>query len=102
MDVNEDLVFNSKLDFINALYEASNHEYLPIGFVGRIDKKQGIISAVTSSVANVIDSAKNITDKLVNTISSAISLSDSPTDSPIDKSNIDIMDYNIRKRKILL
>ena len=99
MDVNEDLVFNSKLDFINALYEASNHEYLPIGFVGRIDKKQGIISAVTSSVTNVIDSAKNITDKLVNTISSAISLSDSPTDSPIDKSNIDIMDYNIRKKE---
>ncbi|MCR5461650.1 MAG: hypothetical protein K6E87_01140 [bacterium] len=84
---------------MNALYESSNYEYLPIGFVVKVDKKQGIISTVTSNVTNVIDSAKNITDKLVNTISSAISLNDSPTDSPIDKSNIDIMDYNIRKKE---
>ena len=39
-----------------------------------------------------------MTEKLINTVSSAISLSDSPTDSPIDKSNIDIMDYNLRKK----
>ena len=95
ININEPIVFNSKLEFINSLYEASNHEYLPIGFVGKTGKKTGILSSVT----NVIDAAKNATDRLVNTISSAISLSDSPTDSPIDKTNIDILDYNIRKKE---
>ena len=93
MDVKDGLVFNSRLEFINSLYEASNHEYLPIGFVGKKDKKS-ILSAVT----NVIDSAKNVADKLINTVSNAISLNESPTDSPIDKTNIDIMDYNLRKK----
>ena len=95
IDIKEDLVFNSKLEFINALYESSSHEYLPIGFVGKTFKNKGIISSVTS----VIDNAKNVTDKLLSTISNAISLSDSPTDSPIDKTNIEIMDYNIRKKE---
>jgi len=93
MDVKDGLVFNSRLEFINSLYEASSHEYLPIGFVGKKDKKS-ILSAVT----NVIDSAKNVADKLINTVSNAISLNESPTDSPIDKTNIDIMDYNLRKK----
>ena len=95
MTINEPIEFSSKLEFINALYEASNHEYLPIGFVGRTNKKTGILSSVT----NVIDTAKNATEKLINTVSSAISLNESPTDSPIDKTNIDIMDYNIRKKE---
>ena len=95
MVVDEPITFNSKLEFINSLYEASRHEYLPIGFVGKNGKKTGILSSVT----NVIDQAKNVTDKLINTVSSAISLSESPTDSPIDKTNIDIMDYNIRKKE---
>ncbi len=94
IDIKEDLVFNSKLEFINALYDASNGEYLPIGFVGKKDEKKSILSPIT----NVIDNAKNMTEKLINTVSSAISLSDSPTDSPIDKTNIDIMDYNLRKK----
>lgn len=98
MVVDEPITFNSKLEFINSLYEASNHEYLPIGFVGKNVKKTGILSSVT----NVIDQAKNVTDKLINTVSSAISLSESPTDSPIDKTNIDIMDYNIRKKENLV
>lgn len=102
MDVSEPIEFNSKLEFINALYDASNKEYLPIGFVGKTSKKTGILSSVTNSVTSVIDAAKNATDKLVNTISSAISLSDSPTDSPIDKTNIDIMDYNIRKKENII
>ena len=93
INLDNELVFNSKLEFINALYEASNHEYLPIGFVGKENKK-GILSTVT----NVIDTAKNATDKLFSTISNAISLNESATDSPIDKTNIDIMDYNLRKK----
>ena len=93
IDLKEELTFNSKLEFINALYDASNHEYLPIGFVGKHNKK-----TLLSPITNVIDSAKNVADKLINTVSSAISLNESPTDSPIDKTNIDIMDYNLRKK----
>ena len=102
INVEHDLVFNSKLEFINALYDASDNEYLPIGFVGKIDKKSSILSTVTSSVTSVIDTAKNAKDKLLNTISNAISLSESPTDSPIDKTNIDIMDYNLRKKENII
>ena len=93
MNVSEELSFNSKLEFMNSLYEASNHEYLPIGFVGKRNKK-----SLLSPITNVIDSAINVTDKLINTIGNAISLNESPTDSPIDKTNIDIMDYNLRKK----
>lgn len=96
MNVENDLVFNSKLEFINALYDASNEEYLPIGFVGKIDKKK---FDILSSVTNIVDTAKNAKDKILSTISNAISLSESPTDSPIDKTNIDIMDYNLRKKE---
>ena len=102
IDVKEPIEFSSKLEFINALYEASNHEYLPIGFVGnKLNKKSGILSSVTNVIDSAIDTAKNATDKLINTISSAISLNESPTDSPIDKTNIDIMDYNIRKKETI-
>ena len=93
MNVSEELSFNSKLEFMNSLYEASNNEYLPIGFVGKRNKK-----SLLSPITNVIDSAINVTDKLINTIGNAISLNESPTDSPIDKTNIDIMDYNLRKK----
>ena len=93
MDLKEELTFNSKLEFINALYDASNHEYLPIGFVGKRNKK-----SLLSPITNVIDSAINVADKLINTVSNAISLNESPTDSPIDKTNIDIMDYNLRNK----
>ena len=93
IDLKEELTFNSKLEFINALYDASNHEYLPIGFVGKRNKK-----SLLSPITNVIDSAINVADKLINTVSNAISLNESPTDSPIDKTNIDIMDYNLRKK----
>ena len=93
INLKEELTFNSKLEFINALYDASNHEYLPIGFVGKRNKK-----SLLSPITNVIDSAINVADKLINTVSNAISLNESPTDSPIDKTNIDIMDYNLRKK----
>lgn len=94
IDVKEDLVFNSKLEFINALYESSEHEYLPIGFVGNKSKK-GILDGVTS----IIESAVNVTDKMIGSITSALTLSDSPTDSPIDKTNIEIFDNNLRRQE---
>lgn len=87
-----DILFNSKLEFINSIYKASNYEYLPIGFVG-LKENKNILSAITST----IDVAKNVADKLINTVTSALTLNENEADSPIDRSNILIMDSNIRK-----
>ena len=94
IDIKEDLAFNSKLEFINALYNSSNHEYLPIGFVGMNKKK-----TLLDGVASIIESAVNVTDKMIGSITNALTLSDSPTDSPIDKTNIEIFDNNLRKQE---
>ena len=90
----EPVEFTSRAEFVNALYEGSNHEYLPIGFVGK-SKKKTIIEGVTS----IIETAVNVTDKMISSISNALTLSDSPTDSPINKSNILILDSNLRKQE---
>ena len=95
LKIDDELTFNSKLEFISSLYEASNHEYLPIGFVGKDLKKNIIMESIT----NVVEGAVNITDKVVNSITSALTLSDSATDSPINKSNILILDNNLRKQE---
>lgn len=95
LKIDNEVTFNSKLEFISSLYEASNHEYLPIGFVGKDLKKNIIMESIT----NVVEGAVNITDKLVNTVTSALTLSDSATDSPINKANILILDNNLRKQE---
>ena len=95
LNINDEIVFSSKLEFISSLYESSNHEYLPIGFVGKDLKKNFIMESIT----NVVEGAVNITDKLVTSVTSALTLSDSATDSPINKSNILILDNNIRKQE---
>ena len=97
LEINDDLTFNSKLEFINSLYKASDKEYLPIGFVGMNNKKT-LLEAATS----LVDGAKNVASQLINTVTSALTLSDNATDSPIDKTNILIMDNNIRKQEKLV
>ena len=94
IDIHGELEFNSKLEFVSAVYESSNHEYMPIGFVGK-NLKKSIIDGVTS----VIEGAVNVTDKMLNSITSALTLSDSPTDSPINKANILLLDNNLRKQE---
>ncbi len=93
----EELTFNSKLEFISSLYKSSNYEYLPIGFVGKDLKKNMIFE----SISNVIEGVVDVKDKILNSVTSALTLSDSATDSPIDKTNILIFDYNIRKQEKL-
>ena len=95
LKIDNELVFNSKLEFISSLYKASNNEYLPIGFVGKDLKKNLIVESLT----NVVEGAVNLTDKLVTSVTSALTLSDSATDSPINKSNILILDNNLRKQE---
>ncbi len=96
-DDSNKLTFDSKLEFINALYESSNHEYMPIGFVGKKDNK-----SLIENVTSVVNAAVNVTDKMINSITNALTLSDSATDSPIDKSNIMMLDSNIRKQENLV
>jgi len=92
LNIESEITFNSKLELINSIYKASNNEYLPIGIVGKIEKN-GIIS----NLNKIVETSKNITDKLINTVQSAISLTDNQADSPINKSNIQIFDKSIRR-----
>ena len=56
---------------------------------------------IFESISNVIEGVVDVKDKIVNSVTSALTLSDSATDSPIDKTNILIFDYNIRKQEKL-
>ena len=67
IDINEPLEFNSRIDFINSIYEASNHDYIPIGFVG-VNEKADIIDQAKNVVGNVIGSVVNITKKTISSI----------------------------------
>nr|MCR5350179.1 NAD-binding protein [Acholeplasmatales bacterium] len=89
-----EITFDSKLEFINSVYKASNNEYLPIGFVGREEKKN-----LLTNVQNLAQSALDVKDKLVNSVQSALTLTDVKTDSHIAKSNIEIMDINLRRQE---
>jgi flavorubredoxin len=69
------------------------------GAWGRTDLPTSSMNQIMESITNVVEGAVNITDKVVNSITSALTLSDSATDSPINKSNILILDNNLRKQE---
>jgi hypothetical protein len=69
LDLKEPLEFNSRGEFISALYKSSNHEYLPIGFVGdKMKKGMGIAETLTKVVGKTIGSAFDIAKKTIGTI----------------------------------
>ena len=49
------------------------------------------------NVTSAIGTAVNVTDKMITSLTNALTLSDSATDSPIDKTNIIMLDSNLRK-----
>lgn len=93
----ENLVFANKGEFISALYEASNHEYLPIGLIGETEKNN-ILNTVTGAVGGVV----NMTSKMVSNIGNILTLSDSPDESSFDLSNILLFNHHIRKKQKLV
>ena len=65
------LEFTSRGEFIQAVYKSSNHEYLPIGFVGEKQKKGTlgtVTGAITTVVGKTIGGAMDIAKKTIGTI----------------------------------
>ena len=87
------LEFNSRGDFITALYKSSNQEYLPIGFIGE-KKKVGL----TDAVGNVVSGAINVTGKVLTSITNVLTLSDSPEDVVMDFTDVMFFNKNIYKK----
>ena len=95
---NGQLEFNSRGDFISALYSSSNKEYLPIGFIGE-KKKVGLTDAVTSVVSGAI----NVTGKMLTNIANALTLSDTPEGVVMDFTDVMFLNKNINKKdKIII
>ena len=91
---NGQLEFNSRGDFISALYSSSKKEYLPIGFIGE-KKKLGLTDAVT----NVVSGAINVTGTVLNSITNALTLSDTPEDVVVDFADVMFLNKNINKKE---
>ena len=86
--------FSSRGDFVNALYKASKHEYLPIGFIGE-KEKVSVIGAVGSAVGGVV----NVTGKVLSTVTNALTLADTPEELSYDFKNIVYLNKHLNKKE---
>ena len=98
LDCSNNLEFNSRGDFINALYISSKKEYLPIGFIGEQQKAK-----LTDVVTNVVSGAVSVTGKVISNIGNALTLSDSPEEVSIDFKDVLFLNKNLNKKdKIII
>ena len=93
LDIQNNLEFNTRGDFISALYSSSKHEYLPIGFIG--EKKK---MALTDVVTNVVSGAINATGKMITNISNALTLADTPEDVTVDFKDVIFLNKGLNKK----
>ena len=93
-----EISFNSKSELIESIYKASELKVLPIGMVG-LKEKKSLLEGVVGTVTSVVD----VVGDVVSTVGNALTLSDSPVDSPIDQSDVVIFNKNLhKKQKIVL
>lgn len=98
LDIKEgQLEFNSRGDFISAIYSASNKEYLPIGFIGEKSK-----AGLTDVVTNIVGGAINATGKVLTSISNALTLSDTPEHVSVDFTDVMFLNRNINKKNKII
>ena len=97
LKIEDQLEFNTRGDFISAIYTSSKHEYLPIGFIGE-KKKVGLTDAVTNAVSGAI----NATGKVLNTISNVLTLSDTPEDVAVDFKDVMFLNKNLNKKEKII
>ena len=93
----DNLEFESKGEFISALYESSKHEYLPLGFIGEKEKTT-LVSAVTDAVGGVV----NVTEKLLTTVGNALTLSDTAEEASVDFQNVLFLNNKLSKKQKLV
>lgn len=94
----EPVEFTSRAEFVSALYEASNHEYLPIGLIGEKAQKN-LFDSVTGAVTGAVGGAVNLATKMVTNIGNALTLSDTPEEAACDFNNILLFNSHIRKKE---
>ena len=93
-----EISFNSKSELIESIYKASELKVLPIGMVG-LKEKKSLLEGVVGTFTSVVD----VVGDVVSTVGNALTLSDSPVDSPIDQSDVVIFNKNLhKKQKIVL
>ena len=98
LDINEPLEYPSRGDFIYALYNSSNEEYLPIGFIGEKNNVN-----IVDAVGNVVTGAINVTGKVITNITNALTLSDTPEDISVDFKDVLFLNKNLNKKdKIII
>ena len=98
LTIKKQLEFNSRGDFINSVYESSNHEYLPFGFVGEKNKKN-----LADAVGNAVEGVANVTEKVFTSITNALTLADTPEETAIDLNNIIFLNNHLaRKEKVVI
>lgn len=69
LNIDDEIEFSSRGEFIQSLYKASNHEYIPIGFVDEKKSKTltGVVSNVVGkTVGTVIGTAKKAVTAVTN------------------------------------
>ena len=85
--------FSSRGDFISALYNSSEKQYLPIGFIGE-KKRIGLTDVVTGAVTGVL----NIAEKTLTTVTNALTLSDAPDEAAVDFTDVMFLNNHINKK----
>jgi hypothetical protein len=94
LDFKGEFVFNSKAELTESIYKASGKKILPIGMVG-LKERKSLIEGITGAVTSVVNVVGDVASKVGN----ALTLSDSPVDSPIDQSDVVIFNHNLHKKQ---
>ena len=97
LNIKDTLEFNTRGDFIYALYKASSYEYLPIGFIGE-KKKAGL----TDVVGNVVGGAINATGKVLTNITNVLTLSETPEEMSVDFKDVMFLNRNLNKKEKII
>lgn len=94
LDIKNNIEFNSRGDFVSAIYQSSQEEYLPIGFIGEKKKLN-----LTDAVSNVVTGAISATGKVLTNIGNALTLSDTPDDESVDFQDVMFLNKNLSKKE---
>ena len=98
LSINGALEYNSRGEFVYALYEASKHEYLPFGFVGEKEKK-----SITNVMTDAVEGMRSATTKVFEGITNALTLADTPEETMLDLNNIVFLNSRLsRKEKVII
>lgn len=94
LNIDSELEFSSTGDFVNSLYVSSNHEYLPIGFIG---EKQRI--NLVDGVTNIVGGAVNAATKMISSIGNALTLADTPEETSMDFKDVRFFNVSLSKKE---